>query len=215
LAFDGLRYTLVYSEPSRLCAATLQLTPAPAFQQSHVDIDFASAAHSSPNVVAASNVVGRNFITWTQDFLSSSDSDVLGALYSNLGTGGLTTQQTGCGGQGFEPQLFSGSVPALGQSCSVLLIGFHSPLVALGPPVLATACPNTGCQFGVATTTYLPFTDPSGLFTFTIPTSPSLLGTQMAFQGLDFLIPSGTPTFCTNGVGQRFTTSDTLVFTIQ
>lgn len=215
LAFDGLRYTLTYAEPSLLCASTFQLTPTPAFQQSHVILDQDAASHEHPRIAAAPNLIGRSFVTWTQTNVQVEEFDVLGALYTNLSPGGVSIQQTGCGGQGFEPLVFSGSVPALGQTCSVLLVGFHSPLVALGPPVLATACPNTGCQFGVATTTYLPFTDPSGIFTFTIPTTPSLLGTQLAFQGLDFLIPSGTPTFCTNGVGQKFTTSDTLVFTVQ
>jgi hypothetical protein len=95
----------------------------------------------------------------------------------------------------------------------VLLLNFHSPLLALGPMNVAQACPGSSCKIGLTGLQYV--VAPSNtMFTFTIGNSPALVGTQMALQGMDFNVPSNATDTCPSGT-QEFTVSDTIQFTVQ
>jgi hypothetical protein len=157
---------------------------------------------------------GQHLIAWRQRNLSTQDQDARGALWSTLQSGGgVTILDTGCGGPGAEPLLLTSSVPALGTSCSVTLLNFNAPLLGFGAPSVLPPCAGTSCSFGLGATTYL--TAPSTTFTFQIGTSPTLLGTQLALQGLDYLPPANATEVCPSTGSTSFTTSDTIVFTVQ
>lgn len=212
LMFDGVRLVLAHATNSDRFATTFQFNGSLVVHDAMQPL--ANDSFGFDRIRGASaglDAPGKHFVVWDR-FVTSSDVDAQGVLFTSLATGGVEILQTGCGGTGFEPIVITSSIPALGNTCHVTLFGFHAALIAFGPPNVTPACPGSPCQFGVFGTTYVATTDPT--FSFTVGTSAALLGDRLAFQGLDFLPDAAAPQFCVSA-GQRFTTSDTIVFTIQ
>lgn len=220
LGFDGARLIMAYASSTALRAATFFVTTAVSFQEGNVLLDATSNTFIASKSIASAglDVPGRHMITWTRSTTGSNQvRSAHGVTWTSLANGGVTRLGTGCGGTSGEPFIFSNSVPALGTTCSVLVTPVTALLVAVGTPGVFGACAGTPCQFGVGNATF--FTAPaSGVVTLPIGTNPSLLGTQLAVQSMDFgpaATAAGAANSCANGVGLRFTLSDTIVFTVQ
>jgi hypothetical protein len=215
LALDGARY--VYSgDPSGLqgvIAGTISPVGA-GFELLEQDIVVSDDGNALQGDITTKfefgGPVGEALLT-CQPRGPNLDYDLAGISYQpTLSPGGVTVSQTGCGGVGVEPQIsFAGQLSIAGGAGTINLTSqpFGSPQIWVGTPLAHQLC--TACPFGVVASNIVP----GNSLTIVNGTSPALLGTQIAIQGVVMNPLLGTK--CTNLAGQTFQTSDTLLITLQ
>lgn len=214
LARDGGRY--VFTGNTIGSARTMGTCLPTASGLLLLEQDLPASSHGSnvypgdvSTVFESGGAVGRALVTWCPR--EGADVGLEAALYqSAVGAGGVTVAQTGCGGFGVEPKLgFTGQLSLAGGSATVTLSTqpIASPQILIGPPFSWQYC--SGCPFGVAPTTIVN----AATTTIVHGSSPALVGTQIAIQGLANQPLVGTS--CTTPSGVRFQTSDTLIVTLQ
>ncbi len=216
VGFDGCRFLVAYRErqtSSNFDVFATSLTTATGLVaiEKHGPVAPSAFDDREPSIASCGlDQPGRHLITWTRT--PTGDHDVVGAFFTTLGTGGVTTVQTGCGAP--EPTLVTSNAVVLGGDFGILIGNVVNPLLLLGSPTSVPLCPGQGgCVLGVSP---LVITPTPTFLTATVPCDPALLGASFATQVIDLLPPSATGSMCgPPKYTQKFRVSDTRVSTIQ
>jgi hypothetical protein len=216
LARDGGRYVFTANVSPAVATLGTFVTTAAGFQLLEQDQSVPSNGlnNYSRDITTkfqSGGPVGEAFACWSFLVPNINSNDLGAAIYQPaLASGGVEVSQTGCGGVGVEPQIsFAGQLSIAGGTGTINLTSqpFGSPQIWVGTPLVYQLC--TACPFGVVASNIVP----GNSLTIVNGTSPALLGTQIAIQGVVMNPLLGTK--CTNLAGQTFQTSDTLIITLQ
>ncbi len=215
LARDGGRYVYCYSRESLDVTMGTFLTTSSGFQmlEHNLSTPTPSGHGYAADVTTAyesGGPVGKSLVTWLVN--DASNFDLAAAFYqSAVLPGGVQVSQTGCGGI-FEPKIsFTGQLSLVGGTGTVnvtKVANFGSPKILVGTPFSWGIC--AACTYGVAPTNVIV----GSSATIVNGTSPALVGTQIAIQGVVENVLIGTS--CTTLTGSTtFQTTDTLIVTLQ
>lgn len=214
---DGCRYTYVYvdgatPQPRAATFALVNGASALSFSAGAVPLASSTRTHGEPSIVFTGSSTTRSFVCWTEN-AGTSNPDVAGVVFDATATGSATRiVSTGCGTRGIPTMALALSQPyaVLGGGIGIDATRFAgTPFLLVGvPAVTPTVLCNasvTACKLGLSTI-LLAVSGPS--FGLLVACDPTLVGVEIAFQGLDLGASGG----CNAAViGSPFTMSDTLV----